>query len=96
MRAHMWPGNVRELENCVAHAVALAESSIELADLPPALRSELPAAPMMSGDETLESHERRHIERVLDGVQGNKSKAARALGIERRTLYRMLERWRTP
>jgi len=42
---------------------------------------------------TLEELERRYVLRVLESVEGNKAAAARVLGIERRTLYRMLERW---
>lgn len=42
---------------------------------------------------TLEELERRHVERVLEHVRGNKAAAARILGIERKTLYRMLDRW---
>lgn len=42
---------------------------------------------------TLEELERRYVGKVLESVSGNKSAAARILGIERKTLYRMLERW---
>jgi DNA-binding NtrC family response regulator len=46
--------------------------------------------------ETLEVVERRHVMRVLRAVDDNKTVAARILGIGRKTLYRMLERWRAP
>ena len=42
---------------------------------------------------SLEQLERRYVQRVLEAVLGNKSAAARILGIERKTLYRMLDRW---
>jgi two-component system response regulator HydG len=42
---------------------------------------------------TLDELERRYVARVLEGVNGNKAAASRVLGIERKTLYRMLERW---
>ena len=42
---------------------------------------------------TLDDLERRYVARVLESVSGNKAAAARILGIERKTLYRMLERW---
>ena len=42
---------------------------------------------------TLEELERRHVERVLSAVGGNKAAAARLLGIERKTLYRKFEQW---
>jgi DNA-binding NtrC family response regulator len=86
--AHDYPGNVRELQNLVEGAAALAEGTID-AEL---LRSLLGAvtAPAASGPEALdlESVERRHIQRVLQLVQGNKSTAARLLGVDRRTLLR--------
>ncbi|MEO8840083.1 MAG: sigma-54 dependent transcriptional regulator [Kofleriaceae bacterium] len=93
--AYPWPGNVRELESAIAHATALATGDqIELVDLPDRLRSwnaKLPSSvdPLCS----LAELERRHVARVLDRVAGNKAAAARILGIERKTLYRMLDRW---
>ena len=97
--AYAWPGNVRELQNCVERAVALASfDKITVADLPEKVRAFKPSYIVLSGEDptqlvTLEELERRYIHRVLDGVAGNKSAAARILGIERKTLYRMLERW---
>ncbi len=95
--AYPWPGNVRELESALAHASALASGDrIELADLPDRLRAWHARAPEAAGAESLCSLaelERRHVARVLASTSGNKAAAARILGIERKTLYRMLERW---
>ncbi|MCB9743936.1 MAG: sigma-54-dependent Fis family transcriptional regulator [Alphaproteobacteria bacterium] len=97
---HSWPGNVRELENCIEGAVALTEHDrLVLADLPEEVRGQGEALgePELgeAGPEpmTLAEVERRHIERVLDFVAGNKAEAARILDIDRRTLYRKLERF---
>jgi transcriptional regulator with PAS, ATPase and Fis domain len=83
--AHDFPGNVRELQNLVEGAVSLAEGEVG-ADL---VRSLL-GTPGQQGPEALElaSVERRHIRRVLELAAGNKSAAARMLGIDRKTLQR--------
>jgi DNA-binding NtrC family response regulator len=98
MRALMnypWPGNVRELENAVERAVALAPGSIvEESDLPDKIvhhAGQLPATP--GGQATLDEMTRRYVLSVLEKVRGNKTEAARILGVPRRTLYRMLERY---
>jgi two-component system response regulator HydG len=94
-----WPGNVRELRNCIERAVVLARSGcITRDDLPEkvrAYRPELPAPAAVAPLElvALEEVERRYILRVLDAVHGNKSKAAQVLGLDRKTLYRRLERY---
>jgi len=97
--AYDWPGNVRELENCVARAVALARyETIRLEDLPPSVRDhEVDPLSFRELDEAalpdLATLERRYIEHVLDRFDGNKTAAARALGIDRRTLHRKVVRW---
>lgn len=93
-----WPGNVRELENCIEAAVALTvHDRLVLADLPPELRAGVaPADVGVSpgfGLVALDEVERQHIAAVLDAVEGNKKEAAAILGIDRRTLYRKLERF---
>jgi DNA-binding NtrC family response regulator len=87
-----WPGNVRELEHAVERAVALAASELILPeDLPseirPAPREPRLPSPLM----TLEEVKRWYVRKVLEHVGGNKVRAAEILGIDRRTLYRMLE-----
>ncbi len=92
-----WPGNVRELENCVERAVALTRmSEIGLDDLPDKIREHKSDRLVLSSDNlaelvTLSEMEQRYIRHVLSAVGGNKSQAARVLGIDRRSLYRRLE-----
>lgn len=86
-----WPGNVRELENVVEYAVALTTGNeIESTDLPEELSS-VPLPGDQSIVRTLKQIEQDYIQSVLDLVDGNKSKAAEALGIGIATLYRKLK-----
>jgi DNA-binding NtrC family response regulator len=94
-----WPGNVRELENVIERALALSKDGVILrSDLPPEVAPELsdgPVAPppgLVDDRPTLAELERRYIELVLRETGGNKKRAAEILGIDRRTLYRTLER----
>ncbi len=95
-----WPANVRELRNAIEGAVALCRSDkISLRDLPPNVRGQgpLPARPAALTSEretTLEDAERQLILRVLEETGGNRSQAARKLGISRRTLLRRLKDYR--
>ncbi len=100
--AWSWPGNVRELENCMESAVAMAHTDeIQLEDLPARLRestaveSALPAS-RIDQLVTLEELNHRYLHRVLRTLSGNKTKTAEVLGIDRRTLYRMLARETAP
>jgi DNA-binding NtrC family response regulator len=92
-----WPGNVRELRNCVERAVTLSHSSlVDVQDLPRKVRDFQPRHLLIAADDPsellpLEEVERRYIARVIQACGGNKSKAARVLGIGRKTLYRHLE-----
>lgn len=88
-----FPGNVRELENLVEAAVALADGPyIERADLELAIgRRPGGAAPAAGG--RLDDVVRAHVLATLEQCRGSRSEAARALGIDRSTLYRMLMRW---
>ncbi len=89
-----WPGNVRELANVLERAQILAEQHvITLDDLP---ENVVDAAPVVSaGAEAghLREVERRHVHGVLEQHKGNKVQAARALGISRRALYRMIAKY---
>jgi two-component system, NtrC family, response regulator AtoC len=94
MQSYPWPGNVRQLENAVERAVALNTSGVfDMEDLPEEIQGAR-RAPSIIGDRpwlSLEQMEERYIQEVLEAVQGNISRAAEILGIDRRTLYRKLE-----
>ena len=97
--AYNWPGNVRELENCLERASALAHfDHISAEDLPEKIRTYRPDRFVLSADEPaeilpLEEIERRYILRALKLLDGNKSRAADLLGLDRRTLYRRLDKY---
>jgi DNA-binding NtrC family response regulator len=88
-----WPGNIRELQNVIEHACMMAESDvIDVRDLPERVQNQAAAADadyevLMSIDQL----ERRHAQRVLDHVGGNKVRAAEVLGISRTHLYQLLK-----
>src|SRR5699024_1802905 len=90
MEKHTWRGNVRELRNAVERSMIMAEGNVLSVDaLPPEFRNE---AGMTAGDSmVLEDVERNHILKILEYTGGNKSEAARLLGIGVATLYRKLE-----
>ena len=94
---HPWPGNVRELENVVSSACITTTSDfIDLADLPEHLQRRSTRWRSAEGEDwsplSLEDMRKRHIQRVLEMCQGNRLRAARALGIGRTSLYRHLRR----
>jgi DNA-binding NtrC family response regulator len=96
--AYDWPGNVRELENCIESAVALAEhDKITVIDLSAKIREHRPGELVVGTDPeqlvSLDEMERRYIRSVLAAVGGNKTRAAKILDVERRTLYRKLQRF---
>jgi DNA-binding NtrC family response regulator len=99
LMAYPWPGNVRELQNCIERAIALSQfDHIGIDDLPERIRNfSSSRIALESGDPLtivpMEEIERRYIMKVLDALSGNKASAARLLGMDRRTLYRKLERW---
>jgi DNA-binding NtrC family response regulator len=90
-----WPGNVRELANVIERAQILAEGHVITADdLPEALRGpEEESAFEARPAENLHLMQRRHILRVLHKCRGNKVRSANALGISRRALYRLLDKY---
>jgi DNA-binding NtrC family response regulator len=95
LTTYRWPGNVRELENTIERLVVFSRGSIvDLPDLPfkasagPDLHERL-FADLPSLDEI----ERRYLLHVIEQVGGNRTRAAEVLGIDRRTLYRMAERF---
>ena len=94
--AYAWPGNVRELRNAMERAVALTRhEELTVEDLPERIRTYRSTEILLGGttpDELLPLHEveRRYIHHVLTAVDGNKTLAARVLGLDRKTLYRKL------
>lgn len=99
--AHDWPGNVRELENEMRRLVVLASEHVELASLSTAVLEGRTAtrgrgpAPVVDGDlrETIANFEQSAIEDAVQSADGNKSQAARALGISRFALQRKLDKY---
>jgi DNA-binding NtrC family response regulator len=92
---YSWPGNVRELENAIERAVAVAKGNVVLpSDLPAEVYggSTVAVASILDDRPTLGELERRYIALVLTECGGNKKRAAEKLGIDRRTLYRAIER----
>jgi transcriptional regulator with PAS, ATPase and Fis domain len=93
---HNWPGNVRELENVISSAAITANADfIDVGDLPAHLQKPHGRA-AMAGEEwrplPLDEVRRIHIQRVLEVCNGNRVRAAQALGIGRTSLYRFLKR----
>ena len=91
-----WPGNVRELEHGIERAVTLTMNNCLLPeDLPPKLQRQIHpqrlggSQPLLS----LEELEKQHIQAVIRATQGNKKRAAQILGINRRSLYRIAQRY---
>ena len=93
-----WPGNVRELFHVLERAAVLcAGEVIDVGDLPDGLRAPSPATPLPADDDDLSLHgavarlEKQFILRALDRAKGNRSAAARLLGIGRPQLYAKME-----
>lgn len=92
--AHRWPGNVRELQNAVCQAAALAEPGGALsADLlPPSIRRAV-RTPAAAGDyrSRVAAHRRRLVREALERSGGNRSRAARELGLSRQALLYLMK-----
>jgi DNA-binding NtrC family response regulator len=96
LAAYRWPGNVRELAHVLERGVALAQHGVlGVEDLPPELRDPPPAAAAAVPPDrpTLRELKRRYVRTVLEEHGGNVSRAAAVLGVDRRSLYRMLQRY---
>jgi two-component system response regulator AtoC len=108
LTSYSWPGNVRELENVIERAITLNGSGrITPEDLPSkicgydaesvAAKAGAPAiddlATLFAGLPTIDEIERRYMQYVLEATGDNRKRAAEILGINRRTLYRMAERF---
>ncbi len=97
--AYDWPGNVRELENCMERAMALTRfEEVQVEDLPDRIRRFrddriLEEARVPEEILSLDELERRYIYKALKACKGNKTRTAQVLAVDRRTLYRKLERY---
>jgi DNA-binding NtrC family response regulator len=99
LRSYDWPGNIRELEHTIERAVLLGKDAlIGVEDLPAHLvargESAIVLAQALAKQFTLRDLEREYIGKVLETAHGNKTEAARILGVDRTTLYRKLEEYK--
>jgi DNA-binding NtrC family response regulator len=102
LNAYAFPGNVRELENAMTRAVALCSSGMVTLDcLPPNISASFgtapdandPAASLAADRPTIEELERRYLKLILTEVNGNRRRAAKVLGVNRRTIQRLIARY---
>ena len=99
LMAYNWPGNVRQLRNVIERAVALSRlDTITIDDLPDKILDHRDDRLIVGGNDpdeltTLDDVERRYIIHVLKTLDGNKTLAAKTLGLDRKTLYRKLARY---
>ena len=105
LRSYAWPGNIRELENAIEQAVALSyQPVLTPEDLPRDIREQGASRFCVKGEAdgqflfpdapSLEEVKRRYVLHVLKQTQGNVSATARLLNVDRRSLYRMLARYK--
>ena len=102
LNAYTFPGNVRELENAMARAVALCSAGmITLDSLPPNISARYgvstsghdSSSSLAADRPTMEELERRYLKLILSEVNGNRRRAARVLGVNRRTIQRLIARY---
>jgi DNA-binding NtrC family response regulator len=99
LKNYSWPGNVRELKNVVERAVIVSRNDvIEPEDLPETLMTRAAKAPNVefSLGTTMEEVERQYLFHTLNFVDGNKTKAAKLLGISLKTLHNKLNKYKSP
>ena len=99
LTSYPWPGNVRELENIIERLVVFSGGRrIDVGDLPQTVTPRAPTLEKRLFEDlpTLEELERRYLLYVLEQVGNNRTRAAEVMGIDRRTLYRMAERFGVP
>jgi DNA-binding NtrC family response regulator len=95
LERYSWPGNVRQLQNALDRAKILADDDrIRVENLPPEIVSSAHARPAtVATDVDLDTLTREHVLETYRRHGSNKARTARALGIGRRTLYRLLEKY---
>jgi len=107
LEQYPWPGNVRELENAVVRATAICDGTIRVKDLPERIQnyfqkqtdgSKATTSTPQAAEELvpLSEVEGRYVAKVLAHTRGNKQAAARILGVDRKTLDRMIKRHNIP
>jgi transcriptional regulator with PAS, ATPase and Fis domain len=93
LKGYTWPGNVRELRNAIERAVLLCETTIEVEHLPTTRDSRPSSGDLRAG---VVEYERQRIVEALAECNGNQTKAAKLLGISRRTLIERLDELQLP
>jgi transcriptional regulator with PAS, ATPase and Fis domain len=97
--SYSWPGNIRQLQNAIDRAKILADDTrIRVQNLPPEILNGSTKQPHRDAEDEADlfSYTRQHVLEMYKSHHSNKSKTARALGISRRTLYRLLEKYGVP
>jgi len=90
-----WNGNIRELRNVIERSIIVSDGNeIKVSDLPAAIQQLTLNSPEILSDFSMENVEKRHIQKVLAYTHGNKSEAARLLGIGIATLYRKIDEYK--
>jgi DNA-binding NtrC family response regulator len=91
LKNHSWPGNLQELENTIQRLVVMTDAGvIDVPDLPSLMR--FSALRDRGLDRSLAEIEAEHIRNVMGSVQGNQTRAAEILGIDRKTLREKMKR----
>ncbi|SDK37558.1 two-component system, NtrC family, response regulator [Maridesulfovibrio ferrireducens] len=93
MLSYYWPGNVRELRNVLERSIILSDNYVITCNCLPREIADQPERDSETGILSLERMEREHIIKAIDFFSGNKLKAAEALGIGRKTLYRKIDKY---
>lgn len=94
LKSYEFPGNVRELANTIERAVIVSDGiRIELSDLPEAIRAVALLQQKHQSRQSLAQVEAEYVAATLQATRGNKTEAARILGISRKNLYERLARW---
>lgn len=89
LKRYPWPGNVRELENVIQRAIIMSDGTIDVGDLPDKLKFQIDFPD--SNFRSLQEMEKEYVQKVLNHTQGNKTKAAEILQIDRKTLREKLK-----